>query len=116
MHRCWSIPEIVTIICEKLSSESEYGEREVDGLAIFARSCRTVHEQALDVLWHKQETIVPLLRCMPDDVWEARDSFDSDGDYFATILVKRDTCVRYIISMLMTSLSIAVSLQNYYTL
>ena len=73
MHRCLSVTDIVYVICEKLSEPLGLAgnfSRELASLAAFARTCRAVHEPALDHLWYTQTSIIPLLRCMPDGTWE----------------------------------------------
>lgn len=80
MHRCLLVPEIVTIVCDRLSDPPLSSDLSSDlaSLAAFARTCHAVHEKALDRLWLTQNTIIPLLRCMPADVWEKRPYYSDD--------------------------------------
>ena len=41
-------------------------------------SCLAISDNALNALWYKIESIVPLIRCMPDDLWDTAPSNDSD--------------------------------------
>ncbi|KAJ7075311.1 hypothetical protein B0H15DRAFT_659498 [Mycena belliarum] len=59
MHRCLKIVELVDMICFHLLP------RRKRSLAALARTCKAFHEQALDHLWHDQETLCNVLRCMP---------------------------------------------------
>jgi hypothetical protein len=81
MHKCLLISEIVTRVCLGLccDSDSYYGRQYAGSLAAFAITCRAISEPALDVLWHTQYSIAPLLRCMSSDLWEER---DVDGETF----------------------------------
>jgi hypothetical protein len=38
-------------------------------LAAMAQSCRTFEEPALSTLWHTQNSIGPIMGCLPDDLW-----------------------------------------------
>ncbi|KAK7007858.1 hypothetical protein R3P38DRAFT_3281047 [Favolaschia claudopus] len=64
MHRALEITEIVSSIVSECQSDpwSSFG-----GLAALAR-CQIFHEQAMDLLWKDQVTILNLIRCLPDDV------------------------------------------------
>jgi len=69
MHRSLLISEVVANICYELAG---YHHPICPGsLAAFAATCRAMSEPALDVLWHAQSSLGPLLRCMPSDLWEA---------------------------------------------
>ena len=62
MDRCLSVTDIVYIICEKLSEPlglTGNFSNELASLAALARTCRAVHEPALDHLWHTQTSIIP---------------------------------------------------------
>ncbi|KAJ7758998.1 hypothetical protein DFH07DRAFT_1060303 [Mycena maculata] len=66
MHRSLRIPEIIWHICSHLNPIPRAGAAD---LATLARTCRIFHDPALDALWWEQDTIMNLMRCMPD-VWE----------------------------------------------
>ncbi|KAJ7137356.1 hypothetical protein C8R43DRAFT_1019984 [Mycena crocata] len=61
MHHCLWVPEIVGIVCEELSGESQ-------ALAVLARSCTAFHDPALDVLWREQKSLQNIIGCMPEDL------------------------------------------------
>ncbi|KAH7917134.1 hypothetical protein BV22DRAFT_1026932, partial [Leucogyrophana mollusca] len=50
-------------------------------LASLARTCRTFRDPALDVLWSFLKSFDPLIRCLPQDLWEM------DDDYFLVLFV-----------------------------
>ncbi|KAJ7608502.1 hypothetical protein DFH06DRAFT_191995 [Mycena polygramma] len=62
MHRCLTIPEIVAIICTDLCPSSPDFRRTLAALAI---TCQTFSGPALDCLWREQESVLPMLRCLP---------------------------------------------------
>ncbi|KAJ7734276.1 hypothetical protein B0H16DRAFT_1327627, partial [Mycena metata] len=39
-------------------------------LAVLARTCTLISKPALDALWAFQDTIIPLLDCMPPTIWQ----------------------------------------------
>ncbi|KAJ7657198.1 hypothetical protein DFH06DRAFT_1409344 [Mycena polygramma] len=63
MHRALQIFELIHLICGHLR-ESEHA------LCRLACVCRLLSGPALDNLWAKQDTLMNILRCMPDDLWE----------------------------------------------
>ncbi|KAJ7660167.1 hypothetical protein DFH06DRAFT_1130071 [Mycena polygramma] len=74
MHRCWQIPEILQIILEELKKTEPMlmmlGKIETQAVARMARTCRTLSDPALNVLWSQQDTLLPLLTCFPSNLWE----------------------------------------------
>jgi hypothetical protein len=73
MHVCLSIPEILAIICDEIAPSDLYdkhGCQDLAALAVVARISRVFYESASNALWNSFWTIVPLLRCMPSDVWK----------------------------------------------
>ncbi|OCH91361.1 hypothetical protein OBBRIDRAFT_526513 [Obba rivulosa] len=66
MHRCLSVAEIVRVITDHLPASDTYGRA---ALASLARTCRTLHEPALDALWYHQDDLFNILRCLPSDSW-----------------------------------------------
>ncbi|KAJ6451834.1 hypothetical protein C8R47DRAFT_291294 [Mycena vitilis] len=78
MHRCWQIPEILQIILEELKIVEPMlmalGKVETQAFARMARTCRTLSEPALNVLWSRQDTLLPLLTCFPSNLWETSGS------------------------------------------
>ena len=75
MHRCWLIPELSTQI---LTLYAGANLRESDDsldlqvrrtLAMLARTSRALHGPALDLLWYRMESMVPLLKLLPPELW-----------------------------------------------
>jgi F-box-like len=63
MHRSLSIHEVLL---------SVFSICDLETLKALARTCRTFHEPALDVLWEHQDDFLTLLKTMPSDLWEER--------------------------------------------
>jgi len=79
MHVCLSIPEILAIICTEVAPEvvpdvdlDSTEKQDLASLAALARTSHIFSESALNALWSSLADIVPLLRCMPSDLWEER--------------------------------------------
>jgi hypothetical protein len=70
MHRCLFITEILYLIFEEIWSGAEQRHKT---LATMARCCRAFEAPALDVLWRAQDSLEPLLACLPADIWQDRD-------------------------------------------
>ena len=76
MHKCLLVSELVHTIAEACtrphdSEEREEGEREdLRTLNALARTCRAFLNPALDVMWHRQDTLAHLVKCLPEDLWE----------------------------------------------
>ena len=65
MHSCLNVDEILRLIAEKLiESESKATA------ASLACCCRLVHDPVLDTLWETQSQLIPLLKCLPQEVWK----------------------------------------------
>lgn len=79
MHRCLQIPEILSLIFNETYVE------DVDKLgdtSSLSAVCKLFHEVGSPVLWSTLWSLRPLIKCMPDDVWqEEDDEGDSDVDY-----------------------------------
>ncbi|KAJ7664059.1 hypothetical protein B0H17DRAFT_304113 [Mycena rosella] len=83
MHWALEIVEIVDMICGEIRSStptathSDGGDIIFEGplrhLAVLARTSTVFHNTALDHLWNTQDTILNLLRCMPNDLWRIND-------------------------------------------
>jgi hypothetical protein len=71
MHRALSIPEILQIVCHHICPDPvrKPSEDATRDLARLARTCTTLSEPALDVLWSFQDTIIHILDTMPTDIW-----------------------------------------------
>ncbi|KAJ7742327.1 hypothetical protein B0H16DRAFT_1025062 [Mycena metata] len=72
MHRALTVPQVLHLICLEIGSSrgSELGKNASRDLAVLARTCTLISKPALDVLWQFQDTIIPLLDCMPPTIWQ----------------------------------------------
>ena len=75
MPRALQIPELLDIIFRLLCNPDESSG--LGNLVALARTARCFEETALNVLWENQLTIVPLLRCFPEDIW--KETMDEEG-------------------------------------
>lgn len=66
MHPCLNIDEILRLIaCELVAAEAK-------GTAVSLACCRkSLQDPVLDVLWESQDRLLPLLKTLPEDIWEA---------------------------------------------
>ncbi|KAJ6453440.1 hypothetical protein C8R47DRAFT_1168289 [Mycena vitilis] len=46
------------------------GGEMLESLAFLARVCKAFQNPALNILWESQSSLVPALRCLPDDLWD----------------------------------------------
>ena len=44
--------------------------------------CRSFEESVLHVLWETQDRLIPLLKCLPQDVWEG-----GNGSFVSQVLM-----------------------------
>jgi hypothetical protein len=58
-----SISEIVSLIFAEFHPECK------GTLSSLARTCKALQQPALDLLWHHQDGLIPLLKCMSNDLW-----------------------------------------------
>ncbi|KAJ7019944.1 hypothetical protein C8F04DRAFT_1051322 [Mycena alexandri] len=65
MHPSFRIPEITSLIFYQTLNGAE-------------QTCQAFQEPALDLLWNSQYTVMNVLNCMPDDIWEMLDDADSE--------------------------------------
>ena len=78
MHPWWQIGDIAFRIIEECRpSKSANSVR--DPLArrtlfALAMTCRSLQDYALDALWYRQDSLVMLIQCLPDDLWEMRET------------------------------------------
>jgi hypothetical protein len=63
MHHCLSISEIISLIFAELYPECK------GTLLSLACTCKGLQQPALDLLWHQQDGMIPLLKCMSDNLW-----------------------------------------------
>jgi hypothetical protein len=70
MHRALEIVEI-DLICGQYSSNCPDGLSAAASrdLSVLARTSTTFLNPALRILWRQQNTILNLIKCMPDDLW-----------------------------------------------
>lgn len=80
MHHCLLIPEITTLITEQVcaitisDTLNLRSTSAVCPLVNLAQTCRVLSEPSLNSLWKIQTSLVPLLRTMPADLWEEKNS------------------------------------------
>ncbi|KIK03959.1 hypothetical protein K443DRAFT_131056 [Laccaria amethystina LaAM-08-1] len=67
MHHCLQIQELLYIIFRK------YTQYDSGLLARLARTCIAFQDPALNILWHTQKTLLPLLKCLPPDAWAIKE-------------------------------------------
>ena len=64
-HPCLNVHEIPSPFARELA------ESEAKATAVaLACCCKSFEEPVLDALWETQERLTPLLRCIPQEVWE----------------------------------------------
>ncbi|KAJ7136228.1 hypothetical protein C8R46DRAFT_614441 [Mycena filopes] len=86
MHPALQIVEVVELICaEVVPPDHEFCVHVSQALSRLARTSSIFLDPALNLLWRRQDTIVNLLRVMPDDLWmieevEREDDEDSESD------------------------------------
>ncbi|KAJ7168996.1 hypothetical protein C8R46DRAFT_1350448 [Mycena filopes] len=80
MHPALQIQEIRELICDIV--QGSYGSRR-SSLAALARTSTLFQEPALNALWREMDSLIPLLLCLPQDVWELTpgDSEDPQRDF-----------------------------------
>ena len=68
MHPCLRVDEIVRLMaCELVALEAK-------ATAVsLACCCRSLEDPVLDALWETQDGSIPLLKCLPQVVWEEGD-------------------------------------------
>lgn len=68
MHHCLKVEEIVRNIADLHVSEGHKSHK--SDVAHLAFSCRTLYEPAMDALWRELVSLKPLIRCLPEEVWD----------------------------------------------
>jgi hypothetical protein len=70
MHRSLIIHDVLHLLACKLV------ESELEATAVsLACCCKTFEDPILDELWKTQDQLIPLLRCLPQEVWEVTDGY-----------------------------------------
>ena len=64
-HRVLLITEILHLVCREI--RKSLGRK---ALARFAQTCSRLREPALDALWYDLDSLIPLIQCMPRDLWK----------------------------------------------
>jgi hypothetical protein len=67
MHPCLSVDEITRFLAHELVAS----EAKATAVSL-ARCCRSFEDPVLDALWRTQEGLIPLLKCLPQEVWLER--------------------------------------------
>ncbi|KAF7358871.1 hypothetical protein MSAN_01227200 [Mycena sanguinolenta] len=70
MDRKLCMPEILDIVFAYLGPVDDFFPQTRRTLAALARTCTTFRDSALNALWAPQTSLVPALRCFPDDLWD----------------------------------------------
>ena len=65
MHRCLCVDEIVRLVAQELVDADEWATA-----AALACSCKSFENPVLDTLWTIQCDFIPLLKTLPEDVWD----------------------------------------------
>jgi len=66
-HRCWAVDEIVRAIVAILVRDQKKAS------AVALASCsKSFEELALGEIWRRVSSLVPLIKCLPPEVWEFR--------------------------------------------
>lgn len=68
MHRCLLIPEMVHLICEEIDATPGQSLT----LISLAGTCQFFKDPALNLLWATLPSILPLVKCLPSNVWSAK--------------------------------------------
>ncbi|KAJ6544241.1 hypothetical protein B0H19DRAFT_1267532 [Mycena capillaripes] len=68
--RALQINEIVRMICEE--ADTGTWRSHFKTLVSLARTSKIFNDPALDVIWHEQQSLMPLVKCMPESLWEER--------------------------------------------
>ena len=76
MHRCLNLDEMLRLLaCELVGSE-------LKATAVsLARCCKSFENPVLHVLWETQDRLTPLLKCLPQEVWE-----EEDGNFVSQVM------------------------------
>lgn len=64
MHHCLEIPEILWTVAEMVDDP-----KRLDTLRSMALTCKQFYDPTIRVLWRDLDSMVPLLTCFPEDVW-----------------------------------------------
>ncbi len=78
MHQLFLVSELVENIVNELAVDSNLhivirGSRRP--LNCLSRTCRALCDVSLDALWREMDTLVPLVRCMPDGVLSSQQTY-----------------------------------------
>ena len=65
MHACLNVDEIVRLIARELVASNA----KATAVAL-ARCCKNFEDPILDTLWESQTRLLPLLKSLPEDVWD----------------------------------------------
>ncbi|KAJ7694431.1 hypothetical protein B0H17DRAFT_1057604 [Mycena rosella] len=89
MHRALEIHEIAEMICEQIGLPlGAPGRFALRDLVVLARTATIFLNPALNIIWRTQHTILNVLRCMPEDLWDITES-DDDFDGITSIRLLR---------------------------
>ena len=103
MHECLEVFDIIKLILEAVRDDpSRVASQTLISLAV---TCRAFHDVALDTLWFKQTSLVPLLKVLPRRFWKETPNvgfyrkFVSVSSLFVEVLTRSfsdmvDSCVQ----------------------
>ncbi|KAJ7618468.1 hypothetical protein FB45DRAFT_1063130 [Roridomyces roridus] len=93
MHCALFIAEIAELVCSHLNitefspsscrdtpSDSENVNEDRRALVALASTCKALLEPALDAIWKAQDSIVPWLACLPEDLFNMRPALATEED------------------------------------
>lgn len=87
MHPCLSVDEILSHFAHELVAS------EAKGTAVALACCyRSFEEPVLDALWEAQERLTPLLKCIPQDVWE-----EEEGNFVSQAVVLTSFALNHLV-------------------
>lgn len=97
MHRCLAVPELLNLIFKEVHTSAKGGVT----VAALARTSKCFQDAALDTLWEKQTSLVPLVKCFPQEIWkETRQEDGSKKLVCRDLLHTKHTYFSYVASPL----------------
>ncbi|TFK69866.1 hypothetical protein BDN72DRAFT_583629 [Pluteus cervinus] len=87
-HRCLYVAELLSNIVDFAFADQDNGGL---ALASLASTSKSFHVPAVDVLWRALPNIVPLLKCLPSDLWRG----SHDMTYTLTRYPRADDWTRF---------------------
>jgi hypothetical protein len=60
MHQVFAIPELLYLIFAEISNDDQ-------ALLSLARTCRRFHQPSVAILWRNLDSVLPLMKLLPED-------------------------------------------------